>query len=133
MSKYLAVAATNKKVLENYGTSEFTNGALDLLAASACGKPVYSAGIVTYSIGTVISAKNDHGKLCVVIDIKDECSYSIRKGEGLALDFRVSQDEWIDIDNKERRPHRTIIKAETFGFNLTLHLAEKLPEIKKLS
>ncbi len=132
MGKYLAVAATNKKVKEDWGgISIFADSALDQMAESAPGKPILIDFDTGKQVGGVVSAKNDHGKLCVIIDIKKE--YSISKHQRLAPGFFVSQDEWTGLDGEDWEIHRTIQGADIYAFGLTLAPAEKdLPEIEKI-
>ncbi|KKM65109.1 hypothetical protein LCGC14_1494620 [marine sediment metagenome] len=130
MSKYFAVAATNKKVKEaGGGTFEFADSALDQMAESAPKKPILIA-FDTRQVGMVASARNDHGKLCVIMDIKKE--YSISKEQRLVPGFTINQDEWTGLDGEDWEIHRMIQGVDIYAFGLTLAPAEKdLPEIEK--
>ncbi len=132
MGKYFAVAATNRWVKGVWGGNVmFTDSALDQMAKSASGKPILVDFVIGQQVGRVASAKNDCGKLCVIIDIEKE--YSISKEQRLVPGFTVNQDEWVGLDGEDWEMHRTIQGADIHAFGLTLAPAEKdLPEIEKI-
>ena len=108
VNKYIAVAATTKKVTEDWaGTSQLTDEAITQLAVSAIGKPVLLGFDEERQVGKIISGKNDNGRLVV--------------------EFSVTERVTID------KLHRTIKQAESISYGLTHHPIEQdLPEIEKI-
>ena len=130
MTKYIAIAATNKSVIENWnGTSRFTNNALTQLAGTVSGKLVLYDFDENRKIGKVISGENDNGKLKIIVEMNDD--FVVEDKHRIVPSFIVNQDGWDDIDNDCL--HRTIKNAESMSYGLTEKPAEQgLPEIEKI-
>ena len=128
MNKYIAIAATNKAIVENWGgTSRFTNDAITQLAETAHGKPVLFDFDEDVRIGRVVSAKNVNGKLVVTFEIEPD--YVIDNKQRLVPGFIVDTYDW---DEHKKGILRTIKKAKSISYGLTCSPAEKdLPEIFK--
>jgi len=129
MAKYKAVAATSMKVFENWGTSEFTDKALSVLAETSEGKPVFRDFNNGVRIGVVVSATIKDGRLIIVVNMDDSCA--IHKNDRIVPGFIVSEDCWEEIDGKI--VHRKIECVESVNYGLTKHPVEReLPEIELL-
>ena len=128
MIKYIAIAATENKIIENWGgTSKFSNQAISGLAKSAKNKLIFLDFDTDRQIGKIISAENLNGKLSVIFEINHD--HIIDNRQRLVPGFVVDVDSW---DENENHMHRIIKKAESVGYGLTYNPAERdLPEIKK--
>jgi len=130
MTQYIAIAATNKSVTENWnGTSRFTNSALTQLAETVSGKLVLDNFDREKPIGKIVSGKNDNGKLVIVAEI--DYDFEVKSIHRIVPGFIVNQDGWDDIDND--CPHREIQNVKSMDYGLTEKPAEQdLPKLKKL-
>lgn len=130
MIKYIAISATKEKIVENhYGTSQFSNKAITQMAKTSIGKPVLLDFDEEKQIGTVISGKNDNGKLVIVFKINND--YIIHEKRRLVPGYITGGGIWTETKNEGFC--RLIEKAESHSFGLTFTPKEfNLPKIKKM-
>ncbi len=130
MTKYIAVSATSKTVVENWGgTSRFTDDALTQLAETVSDKLVLFDFNPEKPIGKIVSGKNDNGKLTIIAEI--DYDFDVKDTYRLVPGFIVNQDEWDDESEKEI--HRTIKNVESMAYGLTEKPAEQgLPKIERI-
>ena len=131
MKKYMAVAATTDKCVENWGgTSEFTNKAISQLADSAIGKLVLLDFDETKRVGKIIESKNENGDLVIKFVIEDK-NFDVDIKMRCVPGFKVDSDKWVE---PKEGVHRIIDEAESISYGLTYKPAEKdLPEIKSIT
>jgi len=117
MNKYIAVAATTKRMKESWhGTSEFTDNAITKLAITAIGKPVLKEFDKAKIIGEIISAKNKNGKLIINVNINS--NEMIASHHRIVPGFIVERDSWNESTEKI---HRVIDEVKSACYGLTEH------------
>jgi len=128
MGKYIAVAATKNKAIEDWGgISEYTDNALTELAESAIDKAILIDFDETRQIGKIVSAKNDDGKLVLMVDIENK--FIIKPSHRIVPGHYVKSNNW---KRSIKGFHRIIESVESTSYGLTHTPCEKgLPEIKR--
>ena len=131
-NKYIAIAATTKKVAENPNGfsmffTELTNKAITRLAETAKDKPVLINFNEEQQVGVVTYGCNESGNLIIFFNTKDD--FYICNFERLVPSYIVDFDSWHE---EKGIVCRTIHKVRSISYGLTIKpIKTDLPRINK--